>query len=267
VSEAILEVADLTKEYGGGFRLFGGGASVRAVDRVSFSVRSGETLGIVGESGSGKSTIAKLVTGLMPATSGSIRIEGRDTGGLERSEWRSLHARVQLVFQDAVASLNPRRTVRRVLAAPLRSLLGMERSERDERVDELLDQVGLDAAVLDRYPHELSGGQAQRIALARALATAPRLILLDEPTSALDVALQNRILDLLRALKDEFGLTYVFISHDLAVVARIADNVAVMREGRIVEHGPAARVFGKPRHDYTRRLIASIPGAGRRERS
>lgn len=259
----ILEVRRLTKDFGGGFRLLGRAAPFRAVDAVSFAVRPGEVLGIVGESGSGKSTVARLVAGLMAPSSGTIAVEGRDIGDLGRHERRALHARVQLVFQDALASLNPRRTVRRALAAPLWSLLGMRGGDLDRRIGELADQVRFDPAMLDRYPHELSGGQAQRVALARALAASPRLILLDEPTSALDVALQNRVLDLLQTLKRSLGLTYVFISHDLAVVARIADAVAVMRAGRIVEHGPTAEVFGRPQADYTRLLLASVPGRGR----
>ncbi len=260
MSAPALEVTGLSKAFGGGLGVAGRRTPFLAVDDVSFAVPKGEVLGIVGESGSGKSTVARLIAGLMTPTAGAIAVDGRTLESLGRKERRSVHAEVQLVFQDALASLNPRRTVRRALAAPLRSLLGMPRGAAEGRIANLAGQVGLDTAMLDRYPHELSGGQAQRVALARALAASPRLLLLDEPTSALDVALQNRVLDLLQSLKEKFGLTYVFISHDLAVVSRIADTVAVMKGGRIVEHGSAAQVFGRPQADYTRLLLASIPG-------
>ncbi|WP_457663091.1 ATP-binding cassette domain-containing protein [Sinorhizobium medicae] len=254
---AAIQVRDLSKTFGGGRNLFGKARhEIEAVKAVSLHVARGETLAIVGESGSGKSTLARMLVGLEEPTSGSMLIGGRDAGALRRSGPRAFGRTIQYVFQDPVASLNPRKTI---LDTPLTRLCGYEAPRRRARMQELLHAVQMPEDTLSRYPHEFSGGQAQRIAIARALATEAEIIVLDEPVSALDVSIQAQVLLLLRDLKNRFGLSYLFISHDLAVVEAISDRVAVMYFGEVVETAPAARLFTDPEHAYTRRLVASAP--------
>ena len=234
-------------------------AVVKAVDGVGFTLRAGETLALVGESGSGKSTLGRLVLRLIEPTAGRITFEGRDLLSLGAAELRAFRRQAQLVFQDPYASLNPRMTAGDILAEPI-ALHGMvPPARRDARVAELLDLVGLDVRFAGRYPHEFSGGQRQRIAIARALAVEPKLIVCDEPVSSLDVSIRSQVLNLLRELRRELGLAYLFISHDLAVVKHMADRVAVMNFGRIVETAGAEALFAAPRHPYTRALLSAIP--------
>jgi ABC-type oligopeptide transport system ATPase subunit len=265
VAEPILEAQDLVRVFGGGRRWYGAKKpELRAVDGVSLAVQPGTTLGIVGESGCGKSTLARMLTGLIPPTSGTIRLEGRPITRLKGAEKRRFHQTVQLVFQDPLSSLNPRKTVRQILQGPLEALTELDRDARRERVRALMDEVGLRPEFADRYPHEFSGGQAQRIGIARALAVEPRLLVLDEPVSALDVSVQAQVLSLFKDLQARRGLTYLFISHDLAVVEALATEVMVMHRGRAVETGSRRQVFTSPRHDYTRTLLAAVPVPGRR---
>jgi ABC-type oligopeptide transport system ATPase subunit len=232
---------------------------VKAVDGVSFEIEAGRTLGLVGESGSGKSTTAYATLQLLRPTAGSVRFDGRELTALRGEELRRMRREMQIVFQDPYASLNPRLTVGRIVAEPLRAHgLGTRRSRRAS-VARLLELVGLDPSYTNRYPHEFSGGQRQRIGIARALALNPRLIVCDEPVSALDVSIQAQILNLLKDLQRDLGLTYLFIAHDLAVVRGMSDTIAVMHEGRIVEQGPAEDVYTNPRSDYTRALLAAVP--------
>ncbi|CAO3430662.1 dipeptide ABC transporter ATP-binding protein [Azospirillum argentinense] len=260
-----VEVRDLVKTYAARRSLFGRSLfgrsrpAVMALKAVSLRVASGETLGIVGESGSGKSTLARSLVGLSRPTAGTVLLDGRPLAELAAGGPRALGRTVQYVFQDPLSSLNPRKTIRRTLSAPLRFLAGVPAEAREERLAELMRSVNLDPAILDRYPHELSGGQAQRVAIARALAAGARIIVLDEAVSALDVSVQAQVLRLLAALKERHGLTYLFISHDLAVVEAIADRVVVMAAGAIVEEGPGDRLFAAPEHPYTRRLVAAVP--------
>jgi ABC-type oligopeptide transport system ATPase subunit len=234
---------------------------VRAVDGVSFEIHEGQTLGLVGESGSGKSTTAYAALQLVRPTAGSVRFDGRELTTLRGGELRRLRRQMQIVFQDPYASLNPRMTVGRIVAEPLQTHgLGTGRSRR-AAVARLLELVGFDPAYTNRYPHEFSGGQRQRIGIARALALQPKLIVCDEPVSALDVSIQAQILNLLKDLQRDLGLTYLFIAHDLAVVRGMSDTIAVMREGKIVEQGPAERVYTRPESDYTRALLAAVPVA------
>ncbi|WP_116211005.1 dipeptide ABC transporter ATP-binding protein [Streptomyces olivoreticuli] len=256
----LAEVADLTVEFPGRRGLWGRRAEpVAAVRGVSLRVRRGETLGLVGESGSGKSTTARVLAGLQRPTAGSVRFDGRDIGraSVDTALRRELSRDVQLVFQDPYASLNPRRTVEEIVTTPLRVHTSLDAAARRDRAAELLGQVGLDAAHLSRYPHEFSGGQRQRIGIARALALRPRLIIADEPVSALDVSVQAQVLNLLMDLRDELGLSLLFVSHDLAVVRHFCDRVAVMRAGTVVESGPRDEVFDDPKADYTRELLAA----------
>ncbi|WP_211109451.1 dipeptide ABC transporter ATP-binding protein [Azospirillum tabaci] len=260
-----VEVRGLDKTYAARRSLFGQSLfgrsrpAVTALKAVSLRVAAGETLGIVGESGSGKSTLARSLVGLNRPTGGTVLLDGRPLAELTAGGPRALGRTVQYVFQDPLSSLNPRKTIRRVLSAPLRFLAGVPSGEREERLGELMRSVDLDPAILDRYPHELSGGQAQRVAIARAIAAGARIIVLDEAVSALDVSVQAQVLRLLVALKERHGLTYLFISHDLAVVEAIADRVVVMAAGEIVEEGPGDRLFAAPEHPYTRRLVAAVP--------
>ena len=257
---AVLETADLVKHFPVQPGLFGGGAGlVKAVDGVSFTVHAGETFAIVGESGCGKSTVARLVLRLIEPTRGAVRLEGRDLTGLTSAELRKLRGRLQIIFQDPYGSLNPRMTVGDMLAEPLMLHDVVPTAQRGARVAELLRLVGLRAEAAQRYPHEFSGGQRQRLAIARAVAAEPRVIVCDEPVSALDVSIQAQILNLLADLQRRFGLAYVFISHDLAVVRQIAAQVAVMYLGRFVETGSADEIFARPRHPYTRALLAAVP--------
>ena len=260
---AALVVRNLGKIFGGGRTLLGRRKpSVSAVEGATFSVARGETLGIVGESGCGKSTLARMLVGLLPPAAGTIEIEGRDLS--DRAGNPATFGRlIQYVFQDPISSLNPRKTIRQILEAPLVHLLGMDAPGRKARIAELLDAVHLRAEFLDRYPHEFSGGQAQRIGIARALAAAPRILVLDEPVSALDVSVQAQVLNLLAELRRAYDLTYLFISHDLAVVEAVSDRIAVLYFGRIVEMGRAEEVFGAPRHPYTKLLEWSTPAIRR----
>src|SRR5271165_1736689 len=234
-------------------------AEFRAVDDVSFRLRKATTLAIVGESGSGKSTLARMVLGLLAPTSGTVTFDGRGGAALNRREALAFRRRVQPVFQNPYSSLDPMYTVFRAIEEPLRIHRVGDRRGRRARVQELVEQVALPLSVLDRRPRELSGGQRQRVAIARALALRPEVLVCDEAVSALDVLVQAQILELLTELKDALGLSYLFISHDLAVIRQIADEVLVMKAGRVVEHASTDEVFTQPRHDYTRQLLAAIP--------
>ena len=234
--------------------------TVRAVDGVSLSIEKGEIFGLVGESGCGKSTLCRTVMQLVPPTSGSVILEGEDLSELSRREMRRRRLDFQMVFQDPYASLNPRMTVFSTLAEAIRQRHRRVRGgELTDRIAGLMRTVGLDPRYMRKYPHEFSGGQRQRIAIARALAPEPKLVIADEPVSALDVSIQSQILNLLRSLREDLGLTMMFISHDLSVVRYLADRIAVMLRGRIVEQGEAGRVFGEPEHEYTRKLLAAVP--------
>ncbi len=257
---ALLEVEGLTKHFVAGRSLFGRPtAFVKAVDGVSFHVKPGETLALVGESGCGKSTVSRLVLRLIEPDAGSIRFEGRDLIALGTDELRAFRRSAQIIFQDPYASLNPRMTVGQILAEPLALHDLVPAPRRRERVEELLRLVGLDPRFARRYPHEFSGGQRQRLGIARALAAEPRVIVCDEPVSALDVSIRSQILNLLRDLQDRLRLAYIFVSHDLAVVKHIADRVAVMNLGTIVETADAEALFASPRHPYSRALLSAIP--------
>jgi oligopeptide transport system ATP-binding protein len=245
----IVAAHDLRKRYG----------DLQAVDGVSFEIAEGETLGLVGESGSGKSTTAYAALQLLRPTSGSVSFEGRELTILHGESLRRMRRQMQIVFQDPYASLNPRMTVGRIVGEPLQTHgIGTRRSRR-ATVASLLELVGFDPSYTNRYPHEFSGGQRQRIGIARALALNPKLIVCDEPVSALDVSIQAQILNLLKDLQRDLGLTYLFIAHDLAVVRAMSDTIAVMHEGVIVEQGPAERVYMQPQTDYTRTLLAAVP--------
>lgn len=260
----ILAAENLEKSFGGGRTLLGRRRPLlRAVDRVSLAVPRGRTVGVVGESGSGKSTLARLLVGLLRPSAGTIRLDGEPIQDLTGPARLPVYRSVQMVFQDPVGALNPRKTVGQILEGPLQALLGMDRARRRDRVTELMELVGLGSALIGRYPHALSGGQAQRIGIARALAAEPRLLVLDEPVSALDVSIQAQILQLLRDLQDRLGLGYLFISHDLAVIETLSDTVLVMQQGRVVETGPCRTVFRAPTHAYTRALMDAVPGVRR----
>jgi oligopeptide transport system ATP-binding protein len=264
VSEPLLELKDLVKRYPrprpGPFAPRP--PAVRAVDGVSFTLSKGEALGLVGESGSGKSTVARLIVGLERATSGSIRLAGRELTALSTAEWRPLRRRIQMVFQDPHSPLDPRQTASAIVAEPLAIHRLADRRERRRRALQLLESVGLAPAQADHYPHELSGGQRQRVGIARALALAPDLVVCDEPVSALDVSIRSQILNLLHDLQQRFGLAYLFIAHDLAVVRALCSRVAVMQAGKIVELATRDELFARPQHETTRSLLASSPRFG-----
>lgn len=256
----LLQVDNLSKEFVAERTVFGRVVkTVRAVDDISLEIARGETLALVGESGCGKSTLGRLIMRLIDPSSGTITLTGQDITDLSERMLKPLRRRVQLVFQDPFASLNPRMTVGQTIAEPLMLHDIVPAARRMDRVRELLEAVGLSAQHINRYPHEFSGGQRQRIVIARALAAEPELIVCDEPVSALDVSIRSQVLNLLADLQKRFGFSYLFISHDLSVVRHIADRVAVMYLGRIVEIGQTDDVFGNPRHPYTRALISAIP--------
>lgn len=236
------------------------GEVVRAVDGVSLSVEKGRILGLVGESGCGKSTLSRAIMQLQPLTSGSISLAGTELSSLSPAEVRRRRLDFQMVFQDPYASLNPRFSIFSTLVEALSRRAPLPRSQREQAVAELMQRVGLSPEHMYKYPHEFSGGQRQRVAIARAIAPQPALLLADEPVSALDVSIQSQILNLLNDLTRELELTMIFISHDLSVVHYMADDIAVMRRGQIVEYGPAEQVFTHPQHDYTRSLLAAAPG-------
>jgi oligopeptide/dipeptide ABC transporter ATP-binding protein len=261
VTGALLEVEGLVKHFPVRSGVFGRtSAHVHAVDGVDFHVKQGETLAIVGESGCGKSTVGRLVLRLIEPTAGAVRFEGEDLLALGADEMRARRRRLQIIFQDPYASLNPRMTVGAMLGEPL-FLHGLARHEEQRRlrIGELLELVGLRPEHARRYPHEFSGGQRQRLAIARALAVEPRLIVADEPVSALDVSIQAQVINLMEELQQRFGLAYIFISHDLAVVKHIADRIAVMYLGKIVETATTDELFRNPRHPYTRALLSAVP--------
>ncbi len=259
---AAIETVGLRRVFSQQQGLFGPPANVVAVDDISLQVAPGRALGIVGESGCGKSTLARVLLGLLPASAGTVRVEGKLLADMDRRARAKL---IQPVFQDPMSSLNPRRRIGDIVALPL-TAQGVGKAEQQRRVAAMLERVGLSPETASRYPAQLSGGQRQRVAIARALVIEPRILICDEPTSALDVSVQAQILNLLSDLRVAFDLTLVFISHNLAVVEHIADEVAVMYLGRIVEHGPSSAVFGEPGHPYTRALLASVltpePGLG-----
>jgi oligopeptide/dipeptide ABC transporter ATP-binding protein len=255
----LLEIRDLKRHFRVGGGLLRSGGSVRAVDGVSFSVDVGETVALVGESGCGKTTIAKMVLMLERPTAGTILFEGRDLGSLSGAGLKAYRRQVQAVFQDPYASLNPRLRVRTIVAEPILAHERPDRAALRKRVEEVLDVVGLPAAAADLFPHEFSGGQRQRIAIARALAVNPRCIVLDEPISALDVSIRAQVLNLLADIQERFGIAYLIIAHDLALVEHFSTRVGVMYLGNMVEAGPTEEVFARPRHPYTQALLASVP--------
>ena len=272
MSAPLLQVKDLTREYQmPREKLFGPPPTVKALNGVSFTIEAGRSLGIVGESGSGKSTLARLVMALDKPTAGTVNMLGRDLHTLGVSELRAARRDFQMVFQDPYGSLDPRQTVERIVGEPLAAQGDTTRADQRKRATEVLASVGLRASDLDKYPHEFSGGQRQRIAIARALITRPRLIVADEPVSALDVSVQAQVLNLMQDLQAEFGVTYMLISHDLAVVHHLCHEVAVLWQGRIVEQGPPERLFTAAEHPYTRALLDAVPqaqpGRNRRRKS
>ena len=261
-SEPILEIRDLSKFYGltKGILRVDTGQKLRALDNVTLSLSKGEVLGIVGESGSGKSTLVNTLLGLTTATSGDVLYRGRSIMDGDRRWMREVRRHIQVVFQDPTASLNPRMSIRRIISEPWVVHQGvLPRPQWRGRVEQLLEQVGLQPEHADRYPHQFSGGQRQRIAIARALALEPEIIVCDEAVSALDVSIQSQIIDLLKELRHRLGLSYLFVAHDLPVIRDFADRTIVMKDGRIVEEGPTADLFDNPQHDYTRQLLASRP--------
>lgn len=259
MSSALLELRDLRVIFSRPRGLFRAPFATRAVDGVSLAIARGEVFGLVGESGCGKTTLSRAILGLVPVASGAICFDGVDYAGRDAAGLRPLRRRVQMVFQDPYSSLNPRLTVAEILAEPLHVHRPLPAPERAALIARLLDRVGLSSRILRRYPHEFSGGQRQRLAIARALILEPDLLIADEPVSALDVSIQAQVLNLLADLRRDMGLTMLFISHDLAVVRHIAGRVAVMNAGRLVEEGLAVTLFAAPSHLYTKALLAASP--------
>ena len=258
----LLQVADLVKHYKlPRAHLLAAAPVVKALQGISFSLHAGRSLGVVGESGSGKSTLARLVMALEAPTAGSVQLAGRDLATLDAAALRRARIDFQMVFQDPFGSLDPRQTVGRIVAEPLVAQGTASRAEQQQQAGAMLDAVGLRAADASKYPHEFSGGQRQRIAIARALVTRPRLIVADEPVSALDVSVQAQVLNLMQDLQDQFNVTYLFISHDLAVVDLVCDEVIVLYQGRVVEQGSPDALFRAAAHPYTRALMDAVPGA------
>ncbi|WP_326536385.1 ATP-binding cassette domain-containing protein [Pseudorhodoferax sp.] len=259
---ALLEVQNLVRHYAlPRESLFGPPPMVRALNGVSFALQAGRSLGIVGESGSGKSTIARLIMALDRPTSGSVRLQGQDLHALGEQALKAARRDFQMVFQDPYGSLDPRQTVARIVAEPLAALADSSRAEQRTLAGEMLAAVGLRSTDLDKYPHEFSGGQRQRIAIARALITRPKLIVADEPVSALDVSVQAQVLNLMQDLREQYGVSYLLISHDLAVVNHLCDEVCVLHRGLIVERGETAKLFQHAEHPYTQALLAAVPRA------
>lgn len=259
--EVLLEVKNLVKHFPitKGIIFSRQVGAVKAVDGISFTVRRGETLGLVGESGCGKTTTGRVILRLIEPTSGEVWFDGKNVPALSKDELRELRKDMQIIFQDPYASLNPRMTVGDIIGEPLHIHKLAKGKEREKRIQELLDVVGLSSFHARRFPHEFSGGQRQRIGIARALAVRPKLIVCDEPVSALDVSIQAQVINLLQDLQEEFGLTYLFIAHDLSVVKHISDRVAVMYLGKIVELADKDRLYSNPKHPYTQALLSAIP--------
>lgn len=235
---------------------------VKAVDGVSLSIEPGKTYGLVGESGSGKTTIGKSLIGLEPITEGHIYYDGKEVTNKARSrskEFANYNKDVQMIFQDSTSSLNPKKRIKDVISEPMRNYFNYSQQEEKKRIIELLEIVGLNEESMYRYPHEFSGGQRQRIGVARAVASDPKLIIADEPTSALDLSVQAQVLNFMRRIQNEYGLSYLFISHDLGVVQHMSDNIAIMHRGRFVEQGAKEKIYGNPQHIYTKRLLSAIP--------
>lgn len=255
----LLEIRDLAKTFHIPGKTGSKADKLKAVDGVNLQIFPGETLGLVGESGCGKSTIGKLVLGLTPADRGEVLYRGTNLTPMSARQIRTYRRQIQMIFQDPFSSLNPRMTIGETLAEPLRIHKLCPANQRQQRITKLLDQVGLEAAAATRYPHEFSGGQRQRISIARALAVEPELIIADEPVSALDLSVQAQILNLLRDIQQEHGLSFLFIAHDLAVVEHVSDRVAVMYLGKIVEISPADTLYHSPGHPYTEALLRAIP--------
>ena len=261
MTKKLVEVRGLSKQFPAD-----GGQRVHAVENVSLTVDSGETLAVVGESGCGKSTLAYLIMRLLKPTSGQVFLDGEDISGLNNAALRPYRRRMQIIFQDPFASLDPRRTAGYAVAEPMTVHKTRKGAQLEDRVAELFDKVGLEQSHREQFPHQFSGGQRQRICIARALALEPDLVVADESVSALDVSIQAQVINLMLDLQEELGLSYLFISHDLAVVERISHRVAVMYLGQIVEMGPRAAIFENPKHSYTQKLLAAVPIADPRQR-
>ena len=254
----VIRIKSVSKAFGGG-GLLRHSAGVKAVDEVTLSVQSGQTLGIVGESGSGKSTLLRMALRLIQPTSGTVEVNGQDIWTLKGADLKAFRRKVQPIFQNPASSFNPRQSIGQILTAPLEVHGIGDRDSRRTKVEALLERVGLPKDAIDRHPHQLSGGQKQRIAIARAVILQPEVVMADEPTSALDVSVQAQVLDLFDDIRRDLGLTAIFVSHNLAVIRQVSDQIAVMRHGQLVEYGAADQVFGDPRHDYTKTLIAAVP--------
>lgn len=262
-SKIVLEAHDLQRDYVLSKGLLSPPLVLHAVNKVSFTIEAGKTLAVVGESGCGKSTLARLVTMIETPTAGSLKIQGIDVASASPKQLTALRTEVQIVFQDPYGSLNPRKRVGDILDEPLKINTKMDRAERKDVIANMLERIGLRPEYVSRYPHMFSGGQRQRIAIARALMLQPQIVVADEPVSALDISVRAQILNLLMDIQDEMGVAYLFISHDLAVVERVADRVMVMYLGAVVEHGKAEQVFARPLHPYTQALIAAAPSTDR----